>query len=285
MSARPLGILELRRPPSSFEAGDPDTAPAGFGSRYDDYATVERLFRRLAALPADDPRRAGVRERLVVVHMPLADHIACRYSRRGVEFDDLVQVARVGLIKAIDRFDPDRGSAFLAFAVPTVMGEVRRYFRDRRWAVRVPRRVKELYLMINAARRELTQRDGHAPSSRDLASYLDTTEEEVLEGLKAGDAFAAISLETPVRARAGAPRLADALGADDRALEAVDNHESLIPLLKDVPSREQYVLHLRFVFDKTQAEIAEEIGVSQMQVSRLLSATLSRLRAGLLVEE
>jgi RNA polymerase sigma-B factor len=191
----------------------------------------------------------------------------------------------VGLIKAIDRFDPDRGSAFLAFAVPTVMGEVRRYFRDRRWAVRVPRRVKELYLMINAARRELTQRDGHAPSSRDLASYLDTTEEEVLEGLKAGDAFAAISLETPVRARAGAPRLADALGADDRALEAVDNHESLIPLLKDVPSREQYVLHLRFVFDKTQAEIAEEIGVSQMQVSRLLSATLSRLRAGLLVEE
>ncbi|MFG1926362.1 SigB/SigF/SigG family RNA polymerase sigma factor [Cryptosporangium sp. NPDC048952] len=285
MSPRPSGPFELRRPPSSVEAGDRDAAPAHFDPRYDDYATAERLFRRLAALSTDDPRRAGVRERLIVVHMPLADHVACRYSRRGVEFDDLVQVARVGLIKAIDRFDPDRGSAFLAFAVPTVMGEVRRYFRDRKWAVRVPRRVKELYLAVNAARHELTQRDGRAPSVCDLSSYLDKSEEEVLEGLEAGGAFAAISLETPVRGRAGAPRLADTLGADDRALEAVDNHESLIPLLEDVPSREQYVLHQRFVFDKTQAEIAEEIGVSQMQVSRLLSATLSRLRAGLLVEE
>ncbi|TQS43508.1 SigB/SigF/SigG family RNA polymerase sigma factor [Cryptosporangium phraense] len=258
----------------------PDSEP-----RYDDYATVEGLFRRLTALPADDPRRAGVREDLVVVHLPLADHIACRYARRGVEFDDLVQISRVGLISAIDRFDPDRGSPFLAFAVPTMMGEIRRYFRDRRWAVRVPRRIKELYLLVHAARRDLAQRDDHAPSTGDLASYLNLSEEEVIEGLDAGVAFSAVSLETPVRPQEGAARLADTLGDDDRALEAVDNHESLIPLLEGVPSRERYVLHLRFVFDKTQAEIAEEIGVSQMQVSRLLSATLSRLREGLLVEE
>jgi RNA polymerase sigma-B factor len=251
---------------------------------YDDYSTVAPLFERYAKLADDDPERVTLREQLVTAHLPLARHIARRFANRGERLEDLAQVAMVGLIQAIDRFDPFRGVEFLSFGIPTIMGEVRRHFRDQGWSVRVPRRLKELHLSINAAVSELSQHNGRAPTASELAAHLGLSREEVLEGLEAANAYQSTSLDTPVGTEPDAPSLADTLGGEDSAIDAVEYRQALLPLLAQIPPRERRVLALRFFGNQTQTQIAQEIGVSQMHVSRLLAATLAKLRAGLLEE-
>ncbi|GAA1679986.1 SigB/SigF/SigG family RNA polymerase sigma factor [Glycomyces endophyticus] len=244
----------------------------------DDYGHLEPLFEELARLEPEDPRRSEVRDELVTGYLPLAEHIARRYSGKGIAKDDLVQVASVGLIHAVDRFDPAKGSDFLSFAVPTVMGEVRRHFRDTTWPMRVPRRLQELRLSLNNAGAELSQTLGRPPTEAELAEHLGVTEREVLEGMEARQAYRPVSLdESPFESDGRLP-LAETMGDEDASLEFVENHESLAPLIQELPERERKILALRYFGDMTQTQIAEEIGISQMHVSRLLSRTLNELR-------
>ncbi|GAB2742159.1 RNA polymerase sigma-B factor [Amycolatopsis magusensis] len=245
------------------------------------YEHLAPLFGEMAALSRDDPRRSEVRDKLVTGYLPLAEHIAQRFAGRGVAKEDLVQVARVGLINAVDRFDAERGFDFLSFAVPTVMGEVRRHFRDTGWVIRVPRRLKELHLTISTASTELAQRLGRAPTPSELAAHLGIDKDEVYEGLEAGNAYHSMSLDEVLSGDTDNVSLGDTLGEEDSALADVENHEMLQPLIRDLPERERKILALRFVHNLTQTQIAEKIGVSQMHVSRLLARTLTQLREGL----
>jgi RNA polymerase sigma-B factor len=249
-----------------------------------EYEHLAPVFVELAATDGDDPRRSELRDRLVTGHLPLAEHIATRFSHRGVPREDLVQVATVGLINAVDRFEPDRGSDFLSFAVPTIMGEVRRHFRDASWSMRVPRRLKELNLSITSASGELAQRLGRAPTPSEIAQKLGLSQEDVYEGLEAGNAYHSVSLDEALSADSDSDPLADTLGEEDAALEGVENHESLRPLIEQLPERERQILTLRFFHNLTQTQIADRVGISQMHVSRLLARTLERLRQGLLDE-
>ncbi|GAA2274932.1 SigB/SigF/SigG family RNA polymerase sigma factor [Glycomyces scopariae] len=201
----------------------------------DEYGELRPLFERLAAMPESDPDRQTVRDRLICGHLPLAGHIAYRYSRKGIATDDLVQVATVGLIHAVDRFDPAFGKEFLAYAVPTIMGEVRRHFRDTAWPMRVPRRLQELRIAINNATADLAQTLGHPVTGAELAEYLDVSEAEVAEGLEARRAFRSVSLDEPAHTGTGAGALAETLGAEDLALGLVDDIEALAPLLQQLP--------------------------------------------------
>ncbi|MET0133068.1 MAG: SigB/SigF/SigG family RNA polymerase sigma factor [Kibdelosporangium sp.] len=249
------------------------------------YEHLAPLFDDLAALEKDDPRYAELRDELVTGHLPVAEHIARRFAHRGEASEDLVQVATVGLINAVDRFDPSRGTDFLSFAVPTVMGEIRRYFRDSSWSVRVPRRLKELHLSISAAGNELSQRLGRAPTPSEIATHLGLSKDEVYEGLEAGNAYHSVSLDNMLTQDSDNTSLGEMLGEPDSAMEGVDNHESLLPLIRNLPERERTILLLRFFGNLTQTQIAEKVGISQMHVSRLLARTLERLRDGMLTDE
>ncbi|SDE99561.1 RNA polymerase sigma-B factor [Blastococcus aurantiacus] len=240
------------------------------------------LFAELATLEKDDPRRERLREILVEEHLPLVRHFARRFSNRGEPFDDLLQVGTLGLIAAIDRFDPTRGVEFLSFAVPTITGEIKRHFRDQGWSVRVPRRLQELHLSLNAAVGELAQKNGRAPTPSELAQHLGIPREEVLEGLAVANAYRSSSLDERLSGDDDSPTLAATLGEEDAALEGVEYRESLQPLLATIPARERRILILRFFGNMTQSQIAADIGISQMHVSRLLSQTLAKLREGLL---
>lgn len=258
-----------------------DSTKHGSRATSDDYEHLTPLFEELASLGEDEARRNALRDELVTGHLPLAEHIAQRFSGRGVAKEDLVQVARVGLINAVDRFDPARGSDFLSFAVPTVMGEVRRHFRDTGWVIRVPRRLKELHLSINNASTQLSQRLGRAPTPSEIAGHLGLSPGEVHEGLEAGNAYHSMSLDEVLSGDTENLALGDTLGEEDSALEGVENHEALQPLVRGLPERERKILALRFVHNMTQTQIAKRIGVSQMHVSRLLARTLDALREGL----
>jgi RNA polymerase sigma-B factor len=268
-------------------APKPDAAPVSSRTAQREASNREAtaLFLELATLEADSPRRQQVRDDLVTMHLPLIRHLARRFSNRGEPLEDLVQVATVGLINSVDRFDPERGADFLSYAVPTVVGEIKRHFRDHGWAVRVPRRLKELHLSLTAATAELSQRNGRAPNASELAAHLGLSREEVLEGLEAANAYRSSSLDDPVRGDGDMPTLADTIGDEDAALEHVEFRESLQPLLAQVPPRERQILILRFFGNMTQSQIAERMGISQMHVSRLLSQTLVKLRERLLVED
>jgi RNA polymerase sigma-B factor len=246
------------------------------------YEHLTPLFSELAGLDQDDPRRAELRHELVTGHLPVAEHIARRFAHRGETGEDLVQVATVGLINAVDRFDPERGTDFLSFAVPTVMGEIRRYFRDSSWSVRVPRRLKELHLAITAAGNELSQQLGRAPTPSEIATRLGMTKDEIYEGLEAGNAYHSVSLDDMLTQDSDNTSLGEMLGEPDSAMEGVENHESLLPLVRELPERERTILLLRFFGNLTQTQIAEKIGISQMHVSRLLARTLQKLRDGML---
>jgi RNA polymerase sigma-B factor len=245
------------------------------------YDHLAGLFAEMAALPSSDPLRTTLRQRLVTEHLPVAEHIAARFNHPGESLEDLTQVATVGLINAVDRFDPDRGSDFLSFAVPTIMGEVRRYIRDTSWAVRVPRRLKELRLAIGRATSELSQEAGRAPTPSMLAEHLGLSEEEVYEGLEATSAHQSLSLDHLLIEEPGGPTLADTLGEQDTGIDAVVNRASLHPLLMRLPERERTIVVLRFFANLTQTQIADRIGISQMHVSRLLARSLARLRGDL----
>ncbi|AFM17151.1 RNA polymerase, sigma 37 subunit, RpsB/SigB [Mycolicibacterium chubuense NBB4] len=252
-------------------------------SRHDsDYADVADMFRELAALEYDPAAFQEQRERIICRCLPLAEHIALRYSRRGEPHDDLVQIARVGLMNAVNRYDVWSGHDFLSFAVPTIMGEVRRYFRDSGWALAVPRRLKDLRQTVNAAAAELGQRTGRAPTATELAAHLGIDRDVVVETLIASGSYRPTSIDTQFRGQdSDAPALAERIGAPDAGLERVEYREALRPLLDALPERERVIITMRFFESLTQTQIAERLGISQMHVSRLLAKALATLRDGL----
>ncbi|MGD0374244.1 MAG: RNA polymerase sigma factor SigF [Streptosporangiaceae bacterium] len=243
------------------------------------------LFERLAVLPAGDEERLRIRGELVELHLPLVEYLARRFRNRGEWLDDLTQVATIGLIKSIDRFDLSRGVEFSTYATPTIVGEIKRHFRDKGWAVRVPRRLQELKLALTKAISDLAQRLGRAPTVAELAAHLQMSEEEVLEGLESANAYSTVSLDAPDSGDDDAPAVAESLGMLDDALEGVEYRESLKPLLERLPPREKRILLLRFFGNMTQSQIAIELGISQMHVSRLLARTLAQLREGLTTDD
>jgi RNA polymerase sigma-B factor len=250
-----------------------------------DRGRARELFGRLAELPTGDPDRLRIRGELVELHLPLVEYLARRFRNRGEWLDDLTQVATIGLIKSIDRFDLERGVEFSTYATPTIVGEIKRHFRDKGWAVRVPRRLQELKLALTKAIGDLAQKEGRAPTVAEIAAHLQMTEEEVLEGLESANAYSTVSLDAPDSGDDDAPAVAESLGMLDEALEGVEYRESLKPLLEQLPSREKRILLLRFFGNMTQSQIASELGISQMHVSRLLARTLAQLRDGLTAED
>jgi RNA polymerase sigma-B factor len=239
-------------------------------------------FVALERLSANDPARVDLRDYLVRLHLPLVEHLARRFVNRGEPLDDLTQVGTIGLLKAIDRFVYERGVEFSTYATPTILGEIKRHFRDRGWSIRVPRRLQEMRLALAATTAELTQELGRSPTMTEIAERLDIDEDSVVEGLASANAYSTVSLDAAdSREDAGASML-DALGEDDAELGNVEYRASLRPLLAALDPRDQRILVLRFFYGMTQAQIADEIGMSQMHVSRLLSRTLARLRQALL---
>lgn len=243
-----------------------------------EYAHLTPLLEEYSSLDADDPRRERLRDRLVTGYLPVAQHIARRFNHRGEPLDDLVQVATVGLINAIDRFDPGKGGEFFSFAVPTISGEVRRHFRDQSWSMRVPRRLKDMHVSINGAVSDLSQSLGRSPRPSEIARHLDLPVQEVLEGLEAAEAYRSSSLDEMLSSEEGGATVGELVGDADAELDRVDYRESLRPLLAELAPRERTIVMLRFFGNRTQTQIANEVGISQMHVSRLLAQTLSRLR-------
>lgn len=250
--------------------------------RSDEYRELMPLFQQLADGSASRARRERIREQLITEHLPVAEHIARKFRNRGQSTDDLEQVARIGLINAVDRFDPKRGNDFLSFAVPTITGEVRRYFRDSTWSVRVPRRLKELHADITACVGKLSQRLGRAPRPSEIAEALRLPVEEVYEGLQVSHAYYADSLDTSPSGEGNQDT--GRLSHLDSRLDLVEDREALVPALAQLPEREANILAMRFYGDMTQTQIAERIGISQMHVSRLLAASLRALRKAMLAE-
>jgi RNA polymerase sigma-B factor len=243
-----------------------------------EYAELAQMFCRLRNLEAGSAAFCRQREAIVERSLPLADHIAHRFRNRGQPLDDLVQVARVGLLNAVNRFDVTAGSNFVAFAVPTIMGEVRRYFRDFGWAVKVPRRLKELQGQLNQARAELSQQMGRAPTASEIANYLGIDRELVIEATIASSTYTTWSTDMPLCLDDEQQTLAETFGADDESYETVLNMQTVRPLIAALPERQRMVLAFRFFDNMTQTEIAKRIGCSQMHVSRLLSQALRTLR-------
>ncbi|GGL10377.1 SigB/SigF/SigG family RNA polymerase sigma factor [Nocardia jinanensis] len=248
----------------------------------DTYDGIEPLLGELAALDPADPHHAELRDEIIGRCLPLADHIARRYAGRGIDFDDLQQTARMGVVHAVDRFDPAAGTKFVSFAVPTAMGEVRRYFRDQSWAIRVPRRLKELRGRITATTPLLMQELGHTPNARDLATALDTDVEEITQALIASKGYTSEPLDAAPGAEDDSGDLAlshaDRLGSIDPCYGLLEDAAAVRPLLAQLPRDDRRVLILRYFENKTQREIGATIGCSQMQASRILTRILATLR-------
>jgi RNA polymerase sigma-B factor len=225
-------------------------------------------------------RDQALRDQLVSAHLPLAEYLARRFANRGEPLDDLIQVASLALLKAVERFDPERGLEFSTFATPTIVGELKRHFRDKGWAVRVPRRVQELHLHLSTVVSTLAQEQGRSPTIQEIAREAGASEEEVLEAMEAGRAYRLSSIDAP---RAGdndeeGTGLAARLGQDDPQIGHVELRMELSPLLAGLPERERTILHLRFFEGLTQSEIAAQLDISQVHVSRLLARSLDQLR-------
>ena len=239
------------------------------------------LFAVMRDAGACDARRAAARDDLVHLHLSLVEHCARRFRNRGEPFEDLVQVGTIGLIKAVDRFESDRGVEFSTYATPTVIGEIKRHFRDKGWAIRVPRRLQELRMQIGGATGELTQKLGRSPTPRELAEVIGCSVEDIMEGIESSHAYATLSLDASDDNDDGPPAMLASLGTEDADIAHVEIRESIKPLLEGLGEREKRILLLRFFKNMTQSQIAEEIGVSQMHVSRLLTRTLAQLRTSL----
>ncbi|MBH0774888.1 RNA polymerase sigma factor SigF [Nocardia bovistercoris] len=248
------------------------------GSAAGGYDDLGALFAQLAQTTQGSPEHTALRARLISRCIPLADHIARKFSGRGEPFDDLTQVARVGLVHAVDRFDVARGSNFLSFAVPTIMGEVRRYFRDHTWAMRVPRRIKETHLRIGAAIDTLSQTLGRSPTAKEIAAELDVDPDEVTQAVIAGNAYQPSSIDAASLGRDTEASLLDTLGEEESQFDRVEEYVAIRPLLAGLPERERRILTMRFFESMTQTQIAQQMGISQMHVSRILAKTLARLR-------
>ncbi|WP_330341777.1 RNA polymerase sigma factor SigF [Streptomyces sp. NBC_00557] len=265
---------------STSRPGTPSTDSTTTASTrrpHDDAPDTAALFARLAELD-DGPERDAVRDELVEAWLPMAHRIASRFRDRGESVEDLRQVAALGLVKAVDRFDPSRG-AFESYAVPTITGEVKRHFRDRMWALRVPRRVQELRNRVRVARRELTQNPGSPePTVADIAAHTGLSEEEVAAGLEALESFSTLSLDAELSTGDDGYSLADTLGDTDASYDVVVDREAAKEGLRRLPERERAILYMRFFEDMTQSRIADRLGISQMHVSRLISRSCARVR-------
>jgi RNA polymerase sigma-B factor len=221
-----------------------------------------------------------LRDEIVGSQVGLAEYLARRFKNRGEPIEDLIQVALLGLLKAVERFDPSRGLEFSTFATPTIVGELKRHFRDKGWAVRVPRRVQELHLRMGSVVNNLSQELGRSPTIPEIAARAEVSIDEVLEAMEAGRAYRFSSIDAPANDdedRAASPAAAQ-LGEDDDGLEEVEQRMLLSPLIASLPKREQMIIHLRFFRGMTQSEIAARLGISQMHVSRLLARSLVQLR-------
>ena len=235
-------------------------------------AHSRELFDQLVAAVPDSPEHQAARDELVRLHLPLVEHLARRFAGRGEPLDDLVQVGTIGLIKSVDRFDLDRGVEFSTYATPTVVGEIKRHFRDKGWAVRVPRRLQELRLALSAATEELSHSLGRAPTVAELAARLGVSEEEVLEGLESANAYSTrLARRRLATTDDGPAAMLDTIGIEDEALEGVEYRESLRPLLASCPPASARSCCCGSSGNMTQSQIADEIGISQMHVSRLLA--------------
>ncbi|MEU3250728.1 RNA polymerase sigma factor SigF [Streptomyces sp. NPDC006997] len=251
---------------------------------HDDAPDTAESFRRLAALPPG-PERDALRERIVEAWLPMAERIAGRFRSRGESHEDLRQVAALGLVKAVDRYDPGLGNAFESYAVPTVTGEIKRHFRDHMWTLHVPRRVQELRNRVRAASHELAQTaSGQRPSVADLAAHADLSEDDARTGLEALESFSALSLDAELPGSDDGYSLNEALGSPDPALDTVVDREAVRGRLAALPERERAILYMRFFGDMTQTRIAERLGISQMHVSRLISRCCDRVREEVLRE-
>ncbi len=238
----------------------------------DDRDELRRKFAEFART-----RDRAIRDELVTAHMGLAEYLARRFTNRGEPLDDLMQVASLGLLKAVDRFDPDRGLEFSTYATPTIVGELKRHFRDKGWAVRVPRRVQELHLRLGSVVSTLSQELGRSPTIPEIAHAAKVSEEEVVEAIEAGHAYRFTSLDAPTGGE-DESSLSNQLGVDDQNLIDSEHRVALSPLIARFPPRERMILHLRFFEGMTQSEIASRLGISQMHVSRLLARSLAQLR-------
>ena len=244
-----------------------------------DYGDVLEMFHHLRTLDPESREFRRQRDAIIERCLPLANNVARRFGGRGEAHEDLVQVARLGLVNAVKRFDVTTGSGFLSFAVPTIMGEVRRHFRDHGWSVRVPRRLQELSLRIAKARGELSQALNRAPTASELAAHMGAEREEVVEALIAANAYTTQSFDGMVgRGDDDEESISNTVGDIDTNLDKVLDVETLRPLLATLPDRERTILMLRFFENMTQTEIAGRLGISQMHVSRLLTKTLETLR-------
>ena len=264
----------------AIKADEADEAVEETGGTSDLHARTTALFASMRS--TENPEEAAaLRSELVELHLPLAEYLARRFGNRGEPHEDLVQVATIGLIKAIDRFDLERQVAFSTYATPTIVGEIKRHFRDRGWTIRVPRRLQEIQAVINQAVSDLGQELGRSPTVSELATRVGMSEEEILEGLESANAYSPLSLDAPdPSGEVGA--VIEQLGDYDDALDAVVDRETVKPLLDQLDARSKRILLLGFFRNMTQSQIAEELGISQMHVSRLLSQTLAKLREGLL---
>jgi RNA polymerase sigma-B factor len=238
-----------------------------------DRAELRRKFAEFATT-----RDPGTRDQLIEAHLGLAEYLARRFSNRGEPMDDLVQVASVGLVKAVDRFDPERAVEFSTYATHTIVGELKRHFRDKGWAVRAPRRMQELYLRLGKLVSTMSQEMGRSPTIPEMAAEAQVSEEEVLEALEAGQAYRFTSLDAPAPGDEDSESLAAHLGEEDAEMQGAEHRAALSPLIAKLPQREQTILHLRFFEGLTQSEIAAQLGISQMHVSRLLARSLAQLR-------
>ncbi len=260
------------------------TPAPGRASRWGDEQRdrEHQLLEEFSGLAVDDPRHAIVRDELVTMHLPLVHHLARRFRDRGESTEDLVQVGTIGLIKSVDSFDITRGTELSTFATPTILGEIKRHFRDRAWALKVPRRLQELSAQVAGCTDDLGRVLQRSPTVREVAEALGVSEQEVIDAIETRHAYTTSSLDAdrdddPDRA----VTIADSLGMDDPAFEALEDREAIRPLLEALPERERRIIMLRFFRNKSQSQIAEELGISQMHVSRLLARTLAQLRDAL----
>ncbi|MFC5245021.1 RNA polymerase sigma factor SigF [Streptomyces atrovirens] len=269
-------------PDPSATADDRPVSPAKRRGA-DTRALTQLLFGQLKELEPGMPEHTRVRAALIEANLPLVRYAAARFRSRNEPMEDVVQVGTIGLINAIDRFDPDRGVQFPTFAMPTVVGEIKRYFRDNVRTVHVPRRLHELWVQVNSATEDLTTAFGRSPSTAEIAQRLRITEEEVLSCIEAGRSYHATSLEAAQEGD-GMPGLLDRLGYEDPALDGVEHRDLVRHLLVQLPEREQRILLLRYYSNLTQSQISAELGVSQMHVSRLLARSFQRLRSANRIE-
>ncbi|MET9426345.1 MULTISPECIES: RNA polymerase sigma factor SigF [unclassified Streptomyces] len=269
--------------PPQNESNESEPRPRPSGRAADTRALTQVLFAQLKELQPGTPEHNRVRGALIEANLPLVRYAAARFRSRNEPMEDVVQVGTIGLINAIDRFDPDRGVQFPTFAMPTVVGEIKRYFRDNVRTVHVPRRLHELWVQVNGATEDLTTAHGRSPTTAEIAERLKISEEEVLSCIEAGRSYHATSLEAAQEGD-GLPGLLDRLGYEDPALAGVEHRDLVRHLLVQLPEREQRILMLRYYSNLTQSQISQELGVSQMHVSRLLARSFARLRSANRIE-